>query len=68
MTNKYSKIVSKKDFNFDEFIQAYLSKHHNDKKYITYMLCVFNYEEGPNNYQDGGWISLKENKIIKDGR
>jgi hypothetical protein len=63
MENKYLKIVSKKDFNFDEFIHAYLLKHHNNETYITYMLSVFSYKEGPNNYQDGGWISLKENKI-----
>ena len=68
MENKYSKIVSKKDFDFDEFMQAYLSTHHNNKTYQSYMLCVFRYEEGPNNYQDGGWITLEENEITEDGR
>jgi len=66
MENKYLKIVSKKDFNIDEFIQAYLSKHHNDKTYINYMLSVY-VDDSPN-WNNCGWMVLQENKIIKDGR
>lgn len=63
MENKYLKIVSKKDFDFDEFMQAYLSKHHNNKDYLSYMLSVFEYK-GDNN----GWHkSLIENNINHDG-
>jgi hypothetical protein len=66
MENKYLKIVSKKDFNFDEFIQAYLTKHHNDKTYVTYMLSV--YVDMSPEWNKCGWRSLKENEIIKDGK
>ena len=64
MKKKYLKIVSKKDFNFDEFMQAYLLKHHNNKNYVTYMLAVYNYET-PDLFKCG-WISLQENKIKQD--
>lgn len=62
MENKYLKIVSKKDFNFDEFIQAYLKKHHYNKHDVSYMLSVFWHKDGC-----GGNISLVENKIKKNG-
>jgi hypothetical protein len=63
MENKYSKIVSKKDFDFDEFVQAYLSKHHNNKDYVTYQLSVF-WCRG----EDGSYLSLVNNQIKHDGR
>ena len=62
MAQDYEKIVSKKDFDFDEFIQAYLSTHHKNKNYVSYMLSVFWYKDG-----DGTNISLIENKIKEDG-
>jgi hypothetical protein len=65
MENKYSKIVSKKDFNIDEFIQAYLLKHHNDETYTTYMLAVFVDASDINNC---GWMALQQNQILKDGK
>lgn len=57
MENKYLKIVSKKDFDFDEFMQAYLSKHHNNKDYVSYSLSVL---------KDGWYTDLIENKIKHD--
>jgi len=63
MENKYLKIVSKKDFNIDELIQAYFLKHHHNKTYTSYMLSVY-----VDDLENWGWLRLQENKINQDGR
>ncbi len=61
MKNKYFKLVSKKDFDLDELMQAYISKHYNDDKYSNYMVSLFVFDY-PNSV---GWVSIVDNNIVK---
>ncbi|CAB5212551.1 hypothetical protein UFOVP187_29 [uncultured Caudovirales phage] len=59
----YLKLVLNEDFDINLLLQAYIQINHNEKTYINYMLCAFQYVESFGVPKNSGWVSLIENEI-----